>query len=234
MVDIIYDTIILIPYRNRSSHIQEFIKSVCPVISKFKLNIKIVVVEQVEGKLFNRGKLLNVGFKEYLDKAKFIITHDVDMIPNANILKSVYVSKDDDKEIGNIIKFSTPHYASLGQVVKFSSESIKLNNGFPNNIWGWGIEDRAIYFRSVFKNINIKSSNVKKKDFKILSHKSNAAPYVGEKKNISEKWSEKYISNLNEIEKLKMVSDDGINTLDYKIINREEINESIEIIKVEI
>ena len=31
-------------------------------------------------------------------------------------------------------------------------------NGFPNNIWGWGIEDRALYIRSYIQ--NIKSSDL--------------------------------------------------------------------------
>jgi hypothetical protein len=43
-------------------------------------NVEIIIVNQENNKKFNRGKLLNIGFKERLN-SNFIFTHDVDLIP---------------------------------------------------------------------------------------------------------------------------------------------------------
>lgn len=45
-----------------------------------------MVIEQNEGKLFNRGAILNIGFKEYENKSKYFITHDVDINPSIEVI----------------------------------------------------------------------------------------------------------------------------------------------------
>ena len=60
-----FDYIILIPYRNRNVHLEVFIEKVVPIFQKVLKSFKVVVVEQSEGKLFNRGSLLNIGYQEY-------------------------------------------------------------------------------------------------------------------------------------------------------------------------
>ena len=53
--------IILIPYRNRKKHLEYFLKSSAPLLKKYT-RFKILIIQQTPGKLFNNGKLLNVGF----------------------------------------------------------------------------------------------------------------------------------------------------------------------------
>ena len=65
-----YENIILIPYRNRERHLKYFIDNSVPLIEKYLPNTKVVVIEQEEGKEFNRGCVLNVGFKEYENNTK--------------------------------------------------------------------------------------------------------------------------------------------------------------------
>ena len=125
-----YDNIILIPYRNREEHLDYFIKNVYPLINKYMNKTKIVVVEQEEGKLFNRGKLLNVGFKEFYNQTKYFITHDVDTIPKKEAMH-IY-----DNDNSDIIRIMNGHKYSLGGITKFSNDSINKINGFPNHIWG--------------------------------------------------------------------------------------------------
>jgi hypothetical protein len=60
-----YENIIAIPYRNREKHLNYYIEHTVPLLQKHLPNSKVVVVEQVQGKLFNRAALLNVVFKEY-------------------------------------------------------------------------------------------------------------------------------------------------------------------------
>ena len=54
-------------------------------------------------------------------------------------------------------------------------EHFQLINGYPNNIWGWGIEDRALYYRCHIKNVSMSPiyNSLKDRDkFIILHHKS--------------------------------------------------------------
>ncbi len=75
-----YQNSIVIPYRNRKEHLDYFIKHTVPLIENLLLKTKVVVVEQCEGKLFNRGKLLNVGFKKYINETEYFITNEVEII----------------------------------------------------------------------------------------------------------------------------------------------------------
>ena len=73
---------IIVPYRDRESHLTKFIENVSPYLKSKKIKHEIIVVEQTDDKPFNRGKLLNIGYI----KAKelgcgYIVFHDVDMIP---------------------------------------------------------------------------------------------------------------------------------------------------------
>ena len=76
-----YDNIIAIPFRNRDNHLKYFIDNTVPLIQQHLPNTKVVVIEQNKGKLFNRGAILNVAFKEYENKTKYFFTHDVDINP---------------------------------------------------------------------------------------------------------------------------------------------------------
>ena len=85
-----YENIIVIPFRNREKHLTYFIENTVPLLKQYLPNTKIVLVEQNEGKLFNRGALLNVAFKEYENKTKYFFTHDVDINPSIEVVKNIY------------------------------------------------------------------------------------------------------------------------------------------------
>jgi beta-1,4-galactosyltransferase 1 len=223
-----YKNIIIIPYRNREEHLKYFIDKTVPLIKQTMPDTKVVVVEQAEGKLFNRGKVLNVGFKEYMDKTKYFITNDVDLNPNIEIVKELYTKNED------IISIYSAHKLSLGGIIKIKHNILFDINGFPNNIWGWGIEDRALYFRSYIKNIPITRYTNNKKNLKILNHKSNVSEYGGIKKNISDMWSLNHINKLNNKQKEELIFSTGLNNLEYKIIERKKLHDIVELIKVEI
>ena len=222
-----YDNIIIIPFRNRDEHLEYFIKNTVPLIQQHLPNSKVVVIEQNVGKLFNRGALLNVAFKEYENKTKYFFTHDVDMNPSLEIIKSIYTKEDIE-----MFRVKLIHTTCLGGIIKVKHDIIFDINGFPNNIWGWGIEDRALYFRCRMKNINI--TNNPNQSFKIMPHNSNAITYTGEKKLISDMWCENYINKLDDTQKEEMIIGSGLNNLKYTILERKMIHDMVELIKVEI
>lgn len=223
-----FENVIIIPYRNRKEHLDLFIKDVIPLFEKYLKPFKLVIVEQDEGKLFNRGMLLNIGFNEYKDKSRFFFTHDVDTLPNDICVKKIYTKNDYD-----VIRISIPHNLSLGNICKFTSQSIFDINGFPNYIWGWGIEDRALYYRYSIMNKTISPDYTYNLFFNRLYHKSNIETYTNEKKKISDYENEVFNCN-NKDKQYKHIMSSGLNTLEYKIISRETINENVEIIKVSI
>ena len=231
-----FENIILIPYRDRKEHLDYFIKHTVTLIEKYMPKSRVLVIEQKEGKLFNRGKLLNVGFAEYKDKCNYFITHDVDYKPNDPGVRDIYCRDKID-----ILRIKSPHKCSLGGVAKMSHDAIFNINGFPNYIWGWGIEDRALYYRCIMKNIVVTENHAcarnqrTEKNFRIFKHKSNKCHgYRGEKKIISNRWKYDYISKLDENQKKALIMDSGLNNLEYQVIERKSLHQIVDLIKVEI
>jgi len=78
----------IIPYRNRLEHLKVFLNNMHPYFTRQKYNYGIYVVEPTNNVTFNRGLLMNAGFKEALLDEKNLkfkwncfILHDVDMLP---------------------------------------------------------------------------------------------------------------------------------------------------------
>jgi hypothetical protein len=106
-------------------------------------------------------------------------------------------------------------------------------NGHPNYIWGWGIEDRALFYRSKIMECSISPLYNKQSEFKFLNHKSNVETYKDEKKKISDK--EDYIFHkAKKEEQIKHIMSSGLNNLEYSILERRKLEENVEWIKVSI
>ena len=227
-----YENIIVIPYRNRETHLNYFINHTVPLIQKHLPNSKIVVVEQNEGKLFNRGALLNVAFKEYENKTKYFFTHDVDINPTEKCIVTHYRKSVNDS---NILGIYTSSCNTLGGIIKLSNETIHKINGFPNDIWGWGTEDKALQNRAEFykiKKITNLMNDKEHPEYLLRFHDINDR----ETKNMNMNTNKHYISfpRLNNAQKLQEIMSTGLNTINYSILNRMMINDIVEIIKVEL
>lgn len=77
---------IIVPYRDRAEHLAKFIEH-------YKGVLPIYVIEQADGKPFNRAKLLNVGFLEFGRYYDYAIYHDVDMLAENFEAYSIYPEK---------------------------------------------------------------------------------------------------------------------------------------------
>jgi len=233
MSDIEFENVIIIPYRDRKEHLDLFIKDVIPLFEKYLKPFKVVIVEQEEGKLFNRGMLLNIGFNEYKDKCNYFYNHDVDVYPNEKCVKEFYTSIKDNTMIG----IYTPPGETLGTVIKFTKPIFEKINGYPNNFWGWGVEDKSLQNRVEYMRIPI---------FKYLRrNSSNINEYITVKNDINDRKMDNLFSDKTHFEydifntlidsiKIKYIMQNGLNNLYYKIISIETINKNVEIIKVNI
>jgi hypothetical protein len=227
-----YDNIILIPYRERESHLNYFIENAVPLVVKHMPKTKVVVIEQNGGKLFNRGKVLNVGFDLYRDKTKYFMTHDVDINPTEKCIVEHYIKEVD---ISGVLGIYTSQCNTLGGIIKINDKTIQKINGFPNDIWGWGTEDKALQNRAEYHNIQL---------IKNLTNKQSHPEYLlrfndvndRERNNLVERTNEHYkrFHTLNNEQKLQEIMSSGLNNLECTILERKMIHDMVEVIKVEI
>ena len=115
-------------------------------------NFTIYIIEQSDDKKeFNRGKLLNVGFRVAADEgADVFIFHDVDLMPSTELLP-YYVTVPTGNSPVHIARVWNRYNNNrnyFGGIVAFSSAQYEGMNGYPNNFWGWGGEDDELMNRA--------------------------------------------------------------------------------------
>lgn len=160
--------IFIIPYRNREAELAKWQEVMFPYLNNQlgKEKYKILVVHQLDSKMFNRGGLCNIGFlyakKEYPENYKDIqfIIHDVDIYP---------IKKDNEKDI---IIYSTKKNeachpygvlrpqlgGTLGGICIIYGEDYEKVSGMPN-FYGWGGEDVGLSRRCQAHKIRINEDN---------------------------------------------------------------------------
>jgi|SaaInl59LU_5_DNA_1037362.scaffolds.fasta_scaffold01927_5 hypothetical protein len=146
---------VIIPYRNREEHLEEFLPALQTYLTRKGIEYLIYIVEQDDGKAFNRGALCNIGFKAASqNRCDYVIFHDVDMIPmNVDYSysdKPIHLASDD-----------LPFDSYFGGVTLFPTETFKKINGFSNNYWGWGYEDDDLLYRCISHKVPLKKRKVK-------------------------------------------------------------------------
>lgn len=221
---------VLVPYRDRENHLKCFLKDFVPCLKKHINDVKITIVEQSDdGKLFNRGKLLNIGVCEAGEDSTHFILQDIDTFANDFCVKQLYRIQEHHEDI---VRINVPHNNSLGCICKITSDAMYKINGFPNVIFGWGIEDRALYWRAKIKEISMSSDKSSKHSFRVLDHKSNVRRYTGDTLRESDKWKELAIKKMNPNQKKELVESDGLNNVNYKVLKKKIIEHGVEMITV--
>lgn len=143
---------LIVSYRNRPEHLREFVKHMPLYLRAHNINCEIIVVEQTDNGLFNKGMLFNVGVKYICQKHTssenvYICLHDVDILPT----KSTNYYRPFPAEINHLYG----HTFCLGGVFLVNLSDYKLVNGFPNTYCGWGYEDNEYKRRSERSGIKI-------------------------------------------------------------------------------
>ena len=218
------DNVIIIPYRNREKHLKYYLENTVPLLQKHIPNGKVVIIEQDwNNKLFNRGCLLNIGVKEYENKTVHCITQDVDINPYEETILKYYVDPIPENSIKGIY---TSVCDTLGGIIKFQTKTFFNINGFPNNIWGWGHEDKALQNRAEFKRINITKN--------ILNTDPNQKNLFLRFNDVNDRVHYTGPNMYNIIMNDQILLASGLNNLQYKIVLKININDYVELIKVSI
>ncbi|RLN71864.1 hypothetical protein BBJ28_00006714, partial [Nothophytophthora sp. Chile5] len=135
-----------------------------------RTSFHIFIVEQsLDGRKFNRGKLLNAGFDMARDDFDVFIFHDVDLLPGVRGEPKHVQTCDDLGELyAHVPRLGPMHIARVwgrynenphyfGGIVAFTRQQFVKINGFPNNFWGWGGEDNELYSRVVRKKLTVQA-----------------------------------------------------------------------------
>ena len=214
--------LVIVPYRpdklgERIIHLKKF-------INYFKTNlpdINILIVEQKsQTKKFNRGTLLNIGMKIGLKNYDYFITHDIDMLPKINNDFHMYYWTYPQLPLhmgyyNNKYNFWT----FIGAVLSINKDDVKNTNGFPNNFWGWGGEDDALYNRLALFNDCLWIPKTKS-NYIELEHEHQDKKETtnhNKKKNILEDYHKIRNNNLK----------DGISSVKFKLINKKKYTNKI-------
>ena len=166
---------IIVPYRDTIDKVRsEQMKVFLEHYHNFLPNVKIYIVEQSDfKKKFNRGKLLNIGYKlAKKDGAQIYITHDIDLISPKEMAPLYNLIPDHPVHIGGLWREKYPFEDFFGGIVSYNSNDYQKSNGFPNNFWGWAGEDDSQYNRLVINNIPIYVPHSKTLKIKGLEHES--------------------------------------------------------------
>ncbi|XP_064598049.1 beta-1,4-galactosyltransferase 3-like [Liolophura sinensis] len=147
---------IIVPYRDREQHLRILLNRLHPMLQKQRIHYRIFVIEQFGNDLFNRGKLMNVGFKEALKVGHFdcFIFHDTDLIPEND--KNLYLCDQDARHLSSAIdemRYHVMYYNYAGGVIAMNQKNFIKINGYSNMYWGWGNEDDDLSARTQEKGL---------------------------------------------------------------------------------
>jgi len=155
---------IIVPYRDRPQQLKRFVSHMEDYLKD--MEYEIFIVEQSDDKPFNRGKLLNVGFKSACDKGcDYFVFHDVDMLPE----DVDYSYSDKPLHLATHLQehdYETTFFDYFGGVTMFNKEDFKTINGFSNEYWGWGFEDDDLLVRCLQSDLELDTETTRKDTIK--------------------------------------------------------------------
>jgi beta-1,4-galactosyltransferase 1 len=148
---------IIVPYRDRESHLRMFLGYFHPMLQRQQLDYTIYVAEQSKPEIFNKAMLMNSGFKlvRQLDpNIDCVIFHDVDMFPLDD--RNFFTCSPTPRHVAAYVDkwgYRTFYDKMFGGSVAFRPHHFELVNGYSNAFYGWGGEDDDMYRRTQAKNL---------------------------------------------------------------------------------
>lgn len=193
---------IIIPYRNRQKHIQQFL----PHYRKLLTDASFLVIEQSINKEFNAFKLLNVGAVIVWDTADYFCFHDVDMLVQGKPDYSYPETPVHCATNASQFNWQMPFPEYFGGVVLFNKEDFKKCNGYSNNFFSWAGGDNEMYNR--VKSVGLEVTRRQHRYLSLPHPKRHPTGFDP----VRQKQAEQ-----------PRADDDGLSHVDFKIIGEKEI-----------
>jgi len=156
---------VIVPYRNREYQLNQFKSHISEYLKSKDIPFELIIVEQDDAKLFNRGMLLNIGFKEAKKlKCDYVVFHDVDMLPIEvdYSYSEIPLHLSTDFVLQNNEKPRTIFDEYFGGVTIFPINEFEKIDGYSNKYWGWGYEDNDLLLRCKEKFVPLDTQKNKK------------------------------------------------------------------------
>ncbi|XP_053715836.1 beta-1,4-galactosyltransferase 2-like [Synchiropus splendidus] len=201
---------IVIPFRHREQHLAHWLYYLHPILMRQQIDYGVYVIHQAGEGIFNRAKLMNVGYMEALKEYDYncFVFSDVDLVPLDD--RNLYRCYDEPRHLAvamDKFNFRLPYNTYFGGVSSLSKEQFLKINGFSNTYWGWGGEDDDIYKRIIFKKLSISRPNMMIGKYKMVRH--NRDPH-----------NESNPKNPDKLRQTLWTMDqDGISNLEYLVMN---------------
>lgn len=200
---------VIIPFRKRDEHLKYWLFYLHPVLQRQQLDYGVYVINQDGDEIFNRAKLLNVGYMEALKDYDYdcFVFSDVDLIPMDD--RNTYRCFSQPRHLSvsmDKFGFRLPYNQYFGGVSSMSKQQFLKINGFPNNYWGWGGEDDDIYNRLASKGMSISRPNSEVGKCRMIRHER-------------DKQNEPNPQRFDRIAHTRdTMNKDGINSLSYRVV----------------
>ncbi|XGW05305.1 hypothetical protein V3C99_016015 [Haemonchus contortus] len=203
---------IIIPFRDRESHLHILLNNMHPFLTNQMLDYSIIVVEQIANQTFNRAKLLNVGYVEAnkMYDWQCYVFHDVDLLPEDDRNLHVCPDKNPRHMAVAINKFNYKlfYQEMFGTSSALTKDQFNKTNGFSNRYWGWGGEDDDMYKRVIYAGYKVDRYNETVARYTMIKHEHEP------KANPINPCRYKLLEHTKDDWK-----GDGLNSLKYKVLN---------------
>ncbi|PAV81310.1 hypothetical protein WR25_09311 [Diploscapter pachys] len=169
---------IVVPYRDRESHLRIFLHNLHLLLKKQQIDYVILVVEPIANQTFNRAKLMNIGYSEGLKLYPFqcFIFHDVDLLPEDD--RNLYSCPVQPRHMSVAVdkfNYALPYKTIFGGISALTIQHMQTINGFSNNYWGWGGEDDDLSTRAKVAGLNIFRYPQQIARYKMIKHGNDIA-----------------------------------------------------------
>lgn len=230
---------VLIPYRDRRSHLKQLIPILRETLSNQLDDFSITVVEQKNGPFFNKGRLLNAATQ--IVKGDYFAFHDVDFLPMnvdyrySNVVMRTFSytvghkSYDEPFSEARLQKFlqevkvghqrvrSAVHSYIFGGVILIDREQFFQINGYTNRFECWGFEDYDFLLRCFHG--GLAPSYDPEGEFELLPHLHSIQ--MGSHTYSKEEIRGLILENMDLYEKTSkhLIFDDGLSDVSFEVVN---------------
>ena len=215
--------VMIIPIRDREDDLKDILEKIRLIFKYQNIDYKILIIEQSKNKNFNKGKINNVGFIEatkYFPDYDNFLFNDVDNYPKYNKIINYKVNVKGFHHLFGNEKW-------LGGFYITNKYFFKKVNGYSNNFWGWGGEDKDLQARVDSLNIPIiRSIFYERINQNVIEDTGYNVNNKKWKKNI-DRYKPIYEKNLKNYNKKHYLLTYGLTTTNYKILNTKIINKNI-------
>ena len=216
---------IIVPYRDRKHNLDQFLDVLPKYLAKQDIQFQIFIIGQDNDGIFNRGLLKNIGFdyvyQNYPQDGAYYAFHDVDILPNGSLLSY--------HDPGNYIVHRYGYDFCLGCMFLTNADNFIIANGFPNDYWGYGMEDCTLQMRFLHHHIEINRTIFKERNTSDqvieLEHHRPDDDIVSDEKNKILWEQEKNDPTLAKI--------NGLLSLQYRVNDVIELTKNIFLVKID-